>query len=93
MKRRIGILGFAHGHIHAYCNRWQRDLSNQIELVAGWDHDQQRLNDAALQHHFAICESSEELVSRKDIDAIVIASETAYHASHVEADRPQPKRS
>ena len=85
MRRRIGVLGFAHGHIHAYCRRWQCDLSQQVELVAGWDHDQQRLNDAARRHRFATCDSSEELLSRGEIDAIVIASETAFHADHVEA--------
>ena len=85
MRKRIGILGFAHGHINAYCGRWRNELSDQVELVAGWDHDVERLKTVAITHEFAVSDSVEQLLSRSDIDAIVIGSETAYHAEHVEA--------
>ena len=85
MRRRIGVLGFAHGHIHAYCHRWRGDLSEQVELAAGWDHDPQRLREAARRHRFAAAASAEALLSHRNLDAIVIASETAFHAAHVEA--------
>ena len=85
MKKRIGILGFAHGHINAYCGRWRNELSDQVELVAGWDHDAERLTNAAVTHGFTASESLEQLLSQSDIDAIVIGSETAFHAEHVEA--------
>ncbi len=85
MRKGIGILGCAHGHINSYCNRWRNELSDQVELVAGWDHDAERLRNAAVTHGFAASESVEQLLSREDIDAIVIGSETAFHAEHVEA--------
>ncbi len=35
----VGILGFAHGHVNAYCGRWREDESMGVRVAAGWDHD------------------------------------------------------
>lgn len=78
----IGILGFAHGHIHGYCQRWRN--APEATLVAGWDHDGDRLRDAAAKHGIAAEASAAALLARADVQAVVIASETAYHADLVE---------
>jgi len=39
---RLGVLGFAHGHIGLYCDRWQKQPELGVELSAGWDHDTAR---------------------------------------------------
>ena len=35
---KVGILGFAHGHVMAFGGRWMRSQLG-VEIVAGWDHD------------------------------------------------------
>jgi len=80
---KIGILGFAHGHVNAYCLRWTNEPELDIQVVAGWDHDGDRLERAVNDHGATPCESTEALLA-SDIDAVVIASETSYHADLVE---------
>lgn len=81
---RVGILGFAHGHVNAYCTRWgEADLG--VGVVAGWDHDEAR---AATQcKHFGIERgpTAAALLERGDVDAFVIGAETSMHADLVEA--------
>ena len=43
MTKRIGILGFAHGHVNAYCRQWRSHPDMGVEVVCGWDHDPARL--------------------------------------------------
>lgn len=80
---RIGILGFAHGHVSTYCNEW-RSGSHGVRVVAGWDHHPDRLAkaqaDFGLQHY----ETAEALLARDDIQAVVIGAETSKHADLVE---------
>jgi predicted dehydrogenase len=40
---RIGVLGFAHGHVPMYCSRWREKPELGVRVVAGWDHDAARL--------------------------------------------------
>ena len=80
----IGILGFAHGHVNAYCHRWREDAALGVSVVAGWDHDAERAHQAAEQHGVELSESAEALVGRADVDAVVIAAETSMHADLVE---------
>jgi predicted dehydrogenase len=79
----LGILGFAHGHVHAYCEEW-RDQEHSIHVVAGWDHDSTRLDAAKKAYGLDLCSSADELLRRKDIQAVIIASETSMHADLVE---------
>ncbi|MCY9669204.1 Gfo/Idh/MocA family oxidoreductase [Paenibacillus alginolyticus] len=79
----LGILGFAHGHVNAYCDEW-RNPAYGIKVVAGWDHDPARLNTAKSAYGLDICASAEELLLRNDIQAVVIASETSMHADLAE---------
>jgi predicted dehydrogenase len=78
----IGILGFAHGHVDAYCQRWATEPELGIHLAAGWDHDGERLKAAAGRYALRTCETQDELLAQ-DVDAVIIASETLYHADLV----------
>ena len=52
----IGILGFAHSHVDAYCIRWRE--GGDVRVVAGWDHDSARLAAAAGKHALVMCDSA-----------------------------------
>ena len=80
----IGILGFAHSHVQAYCNAWRDDPSLGVSVVAGWDHDAGRAQAAAEQHSLDLCASPDELLARDDVDAVVITAETSMHADLAE---------
>lgn len=80
----LGILGFAHGHVNAYCARWTADESMGVSVTCGWDHDASRLARAAERHEIDACESPAALLARDDVTAVVIAAETAMHADLVE---------
>ena len=81
---RIGILGFAHGHVEAYCERWRRQPQLGARVVAGWDHDADRAAKSCGRHQLAQAATAEELLARPDVDAAVIGSETSLHAELVE---------
>lgn len=80
----VGILGFAHGHVGAYCARWREQPELGVRVVAGWDHDAERAKASCSGMGIECAESADALVNRPDIDAVVIAAETAYHADMVE---------
>jgi len=85
MDINVGILGFAHGHVNAYCTRWRVEEALGIRVVAGWDHDTARAAAAGEKYGVELCESPDELLARGDIAAVVIAAETSRHAELVEA--------
>ena len=80
----VGILGFAHGHVNAYCNAWKKDESFGVRLLAGWDHDAARLKEAGDKYGISLASSQTDLLKRADIAAVVIAAETSMHADLVE---------
>jgi len=84
MAVNVGILGFAHGHVGAYCGRWREDESMGVRVVAGWDHDADRAAGARDRYGVELYESPGELLARNDIAAVVIAAETSMHAELVE---------
>jgi predicted dehydrogenase len=55
-----------------------------MKVAAGWDHDAARLATNAKSYGFTPCATPEELLARKDIQAVVVASETSLHADLVE---------
>lgn len=81
---RIGILGFAHGHVNAYIARWRACPDMGARVVAGWDHDAARAGAGCAGAGVEAEASAASLLARRDVDAVVIASETAHHASLVE---------
>ncbi len=83
--KNIGILGFAHGHVFGYGGVWVKEPSLGIKIVAGWDHDRDRLEKSSPRLGGFNCEiSAEALLARPDISAVVISSETSYHCELVE---------
>jgi predicted dehydrogenase len=80
MTIRIGILGFAHGHVNSYCRRWLADPSLGATPVAGWDRFPERTAKAAEHHGLEACDSADALLGRDDVDAVVIGAETVFHA-------------
>jgi len=88
----VGILGFAHGHVNAYCTQWQQHPEYDIQVVAGWDHDAARLETANQTFNCYPCRSVDELLSRPDVQAVVIAAETSRHAELVEQAAAAGKR-
>ena len=81
---RLGVLGFAHGHVGMYCERWRKSPELGIELVAGWDHDDARAEAACRRHELKRADSPEELVGEGGADAVAIGAETSRHAELVE---------
>jgi len=81
---RLGILGFAHGHVDMYCERWRKQPQLGAQIVAGWDHDAERAAKACQRHQIAQAATAEELLARSDVDAVVIGAETSLHADLVE---------
>jgi len=84
MSVNVGILGFAHSHVNAYCNRWRQDAPMSVRVVAGWDHNATRLDAAREDHGVEPAESPDDLLGRDDVDAVVVAAETSLHAELVE---------
>ena len=84
MAVNVGILGFAHGHVNAYCSRWGEQPELGINVVAGWDHDPARLGEAGKNVGIETVPTVHALLDRDDISAVVIAAETSRHAELVE---------
>ncbi len=80
---RLGILGFAHGHVNIYARRWQAEPELGVALAAGWDPDPERLARAAGDFGLRACPSAEAVLDG-GVDAVVIAAETSLHADLVE---------
>ncbi len=81
---RVGILGFAHGHVNSYCARWRSMPELGIHVTAGWDHDAARLAQACANLQIEPVASAKSVLDRSDVDAVVIAAETSLHADLVE---------
>jgi len=85
MAINVGILGFAHGHVNAYCNRWREQPELGVQVVAGWDHDAARGGANCERFGLEMHATTQDLLSRADLHAVVIAAETSLHAELVEA--------
>ncbi len=81
---RIGILGFAHGHIHAIAGQWQAHPELGVQIVSGWDHDAGRCTENCEKFGLKPCASVQELLA-SGIEAVIVTSETSLHAELVEA--------
>ncbi len=74
----VGVLSFAHGHVHAYCS--QMVNFDDVNLVAVWDDDLSRGKGAADQFNMAFRPHLEDVLDDPAIDLVFIASETNKHA-------------
>jgi len=79
----LAIIGFAHGHVDAYASEIRR--MDDARIAAGWDHDAQRGAARCEAHGCEFVPDLERLLGREDIRGVIIGSETAHHADHVEA--------
>lgn len=84
MPIRLGVLGFAHGHVDAYLTAWKKKMRRTIQVAGGWDHDFQRIAKAQDQHKIQMYDNPEDLLAHGNLDAVVIAAETSMHAELVE---------
>ncbi|BCW99173.1 MAG: oxidoreductase [Armatimonadota bacterium] len=78
-RLRIGILSFAHGHVNAYAK--QILTFEDAELVACWDDDVQRGQAYAQAFGITFVPHLEDMLSRRDLDCLIIASETVKHGA------------
>jgi len=81
---RVGILGFAHGHVGMYCARWRERPELGVRVVGGWDHDAARACAAAPSCGGVVEPSAGALLARPDVQGVVIGAETSLHAELVE---------
>ena len=74
----IGIIGLAHGHGPAYCQRMM--TFDDVRLVGCWDDDEPRGRAAATRYGMAFSPHIEDLLRHPDIQAVIITCETYRHA-------------
>lgn len=84
MPIKVGVLGFAHGHVGAYCTQWTQNPDYEIKLVAGWDHNAARLAQSASTYQLQPYDSLDALLAHPELQAVVIGAETSMHADLVE---------
>jgi predicted dehydrogenase len=77
-KLGIGIASFAHGHVNAYAQ--QIKTFTDAHLVACWDDDAERGARQADAFGMSYSPHLEDLLSRSDVDCVIVASETNKHA-------------
>ncbi|MDF1512429.1 MAG: Gfo/Idh/MocA family oxidoreductase [Anaerolineae bacterium] len=81
---KVGILGFAHGHVNAYCGQWRDRKELGVDVIAGWDHDAVRLEQAGNAFGVRGYQDVEVLLADAGVSAVVVSAETALHADLVE---------
>ena len=73
---RIGYLGVAHGHGHAYAARFRSFADARLGRV--WDRDPERARAFAAAYGMEVAPSPDEVL--RSSDAVVVTAETAWHA-------------
>jgi predicted dehydrogenase len=76
----IGVISFAHGHVGVYCN--QMKGWDDVRLVAAWDDNEERGKKNAESFGMEYTPHLEDLLGRKEIDAVIVTSETNKHGDH-----------
>jgi len=84
MAIKVGVLGFAHGHVNAYCKQWGDQPEMGVSVAAGWDHDAGRLRQTADALGVRPFREVQDLLAGSGVEAVVVASETSLHAELVE---------
>jgi len=84
MAIKVGIFGFAHGHVNAYCNQWRDNPGMDVSVVAAWDHDAARLEQNAKNYGLRAYADKEAFLKDPEVQAVIIAAETSLHADLVE---------
>ncbi len=79
----IGVLSWAHGHVHAYAN--QIKGFDDAELVMCWDDDEARGRSMADSFGIPYTPHLEDVLDNPDVELVFVASETNKHADLVAA--------
>lgn len=79
----IGIISFAHGHANAYCNKMCG--FDDVNLISCWDDNIDRGEKAASQYGMNFSPHLEDVISNKEIDAVIVTCETNRHVEMVAA--------
>ncbi|HUS90946.1 MAG TPA: Gfo/Idh/MocA family oxidoreductase [Phycisphaerae bacterium] len=79
----IGIVSAAHGHVNSYAAEI-KDMAD-ARVAALWDDDAERGRSAAEKAGAEFVDDLDGLLARHDVQAVIIGSQTARHADHVEA--------
>jgi predicted dehydrogenase len=77
---RLGVISFAHGHIHAYLEAIKH--IPEAEVVVGWDADRARGTLQCAQYGLDFEPDFDALLRREDLAAVFITSPTNQHADH-----------
>ncbi len=77
---RLGIISFAHGHIHTYIDTI-KDFADAT-IVAAWDEDADSGRAHCAKYGIDFEPHLDALLARADIDAVFITSPTNRHAEH-----------
>ena len=81
---KVGVLGFAHGHIFAFGGIWKDKPEHNVTIVKGYDHDEKRGRESCEKLGCTFADIR-EILDDKDIDSVVVTAETYYHADYVVA--------
>src|SRR6516164_8330047 len=84
MTIKVGIFGFAHGHVNMYCNQWRDNPAMEVQVTAAWDHDAARLEQNIKTYGLRPYSDAQSFLQDPDVQAVIIAAETSYHAELVE---------
>ena len=76
---KVGIIGFAHGHVFRFGGEWIRHPEYGVEIAGGWDHDAERAKSGCEQLSCPVFDTLDALLD-SDITAVVISCETSMHA-------------
>ena len=82
---KVGVLGFAHGHVFAFAGVWKDRPEFNATVVKGFDHDHNRGKKACEQLGCEFAPDIYGILDDKNIDSVVITAETYYHAEYAEA--------
>jgi len=85
----IGIISFAHGHANAYCNMMK--TFDDVRLIACWDDNVERGNNAATQYGMKFTPHLENVVQHPEIDGVIVTCETNRHVEMVMAAASEGK--
>ena len=78
---RLGVISFAHAHVRMYC-RAIADFADAA-VVACWDADIERGQANAGEFGLEWLPDLDQMLARKDIEAVFVTSPTNKHAEHV----------
>ncbi len=78
---RLGIISFAHAHVNSYIKAIAK--FDAASIVACWDYERERGESRAAEFELDLVPDLDQLLARKDIDAVFVTSPTNQHAQHV----------